>query len=664
MASLPHIGHLEYNGYKFPSLVKVSCVARRIPDSSDRTTKCVQYTIKAEAEITTQSPSESSDILVGIKSYMEDIRTKLLETGKPLIFLNFGFSDLLVNLKPYTSYITSVNGTSLDINNSFSQMDVSFGPKPQVLEWTPLGSNLAALIKWECVTEVPECATTASETGNPIVWSGIEGTPLTVMSFNFDVGWKVNSLGLTTRTIRIDAEIPLNRDYTNEGTSQERVLKDSADRIINRIKIPKIPGYSRDSSIQIDKSKQLINIVITDSILPSDNPYLIGCVAIDLQHNVNTNLHAAHNLWKNTLSGTITLAPGVQKWVAWAAFAAVLTDRLNQAKKGKYYPKENSDSDDEQEKEGGLKWITNFSVTEEIFGRSMTFSVSWELLTNIKQIFKASGLMKPVDPTGVEALGLYPQYSYGWESWSEWYENYAKLRGIDNLHFDPHQDIIVDFCQLDAQGIQPLPGESLSDLRSLLESFGFEVSALKCPEPKDSWMSYENKFKFESKDKALSVQTAYVDPATSSTSMSSGPQTTFLNEGNPQTVELMPRTSHNTGVGNSDRVQYVNKTQNHKVFMMGSAKRVGYTINPPNLLTFAGHKVKELGRNINLDTIDGPGACVIHKIIWVISYEIEPEGPSLTSGEFHVNKENTIINSTVPAGLKAKGGAFSKNGLG
>ena len=657
MAPLPYIGHLEYNGYRFPSLVKVSCTARRITDSSNRTTKSIQYTIRAEAEI--ESGQVGSPLALVAQSgspglttgyHLEDIRRRLLETGKYLIFGGFGFSGLYVNLAP---------GINYGVNSGFSQMDINFGPHPQVLEWLPIGGSLCSLVKWECVVEVPECSTTPDAYGNPHVYTGITGAPLSVSSYNYDVGWKVSAQGLMTRTVKIDAEIPLTRDFTNPGTVRERILKDSADRIIDRIKVPKIDGYARDSSVQIDKSKRILNVVITDSMLPSDNPYVVGCVGMNMSHSISSNLHASHNLWKNTISGSITLAPGVQKWVAWLAFAAIVTERISHENKAVYTSSDSyteGDKGEEEKKKGGLKYVTDFSMTEEIFGRTMSFSLSWELLSNLKTIFKASGLMSPLELNSQnnDALGAIQGY-YNWRSWSDSMNEFTKLRGISGFKMNPSTDIIVDLCQNQGLGLQTLPGESQSDIRDLLERILPNVLTTEHPTPGNSWKSFENRFDFMVNGKALKIHTASVPPKPSPVEEESNFAPAPTDAFSDTETSEPPGSTISLGTLRDDK-QYTVKPQNSDfvIRMSGSAERMKYKITSPDLIQIGGYEVESMDRDrVTESSVPSLSGCRINRLAWKKYYtlasttSLDAVKPAITGNKLVYSRESVVITNGI-----------------
>lgn len=131
-AVLPDIGTLAYNGVTFSQLYKSSVNGNAIPDAASRTVRFMEYTITVEGMVTLNDGDVTTD-----NSWV-NLRQRLDQYAGTLTYQGKGFGPLVVN-KP--------GGVLWDVN---------WGPKPQTLEFQPLGSSRSAMIRWTVKVCIPE----------------------------------------------------------------------------------------------------------------------------------------------------------------------------------------------------------------------------------------------------------------------------------------------------------------------------------------------------------------------------------------------------------------------------------------------------------------------------------------------------------------------------
>ncbi len=142
LAVLPDVGELTYAGVTFNSLYKSKLDGKIVQDDARRTTKYVEWTLTVEGMVTLESGLTTTD------ATWQGLRQRLSQEGQELNYQGKGFGQLLVN---------NPNGVQ----------DVSYGPVPTVLMFTPNGASRSAQITWNCVVRIPEVSDTAVLAAGP-----------------------------------------------------------------------------------------------------------------------------------------------------------------------------------------------------------------------------------------------------------------------------------------------------------------------------------------------------------------------------------------------------------------------------------------------------------------------------------------------------------------
>lgn len=376
-------GTLYYNGFLFPPHISANVVSRPVQDSTGRFEKYIEFSLEVEfflypgadeggPDAPGSSTKETRSVPGITNSYsafitenadldvsFPNVRKLLTEDAGDLIFSNKGYgNDIFIASYPLA-------GTYRDVN---------YGPKPKLLEWEPVGGNKAVKVRWRVDSTYAECLQASNEVNN-------------VAEFSYGVNWSINASGELTRTINGQVEISVPR----VSAANKFVLRDHADRHRDRIRFPVIPGFRREQDFNLTPDRKFLIFTFTDTEIPSENPYFEHMVDMRVNHTVRNAGGVVGTQWMSDITGSITIAPGQKRVLMWLAFKQIFLDRFNLLK-------------DESRTLDGYDpgtttshvWWTSFSVTEELFGRSMQFSASYTYAANLSEVLQKSGLWRPV----------------------------------------------------------------------------------------------------------------------------------------------------------------------------------------------------------------------------------------------------------------------------
>jgi len=344
-------------------------------DDAGRTTLYTRYHIRVETTIY----AEDGDQLGKAGEHFERIRDRLSKQGQHLQIHHEGF------------------GVDFDINGIVGKRDLTFGPKPSVINWDPVGEINAVEVVWECEVCIAPCNR----------WSGL-------MSFNFGVYYRIDKAGYTTRTVSGHLEIALNR-------TTMRTLSDNIDDYRDRLFLENLPNFERETTWTVSIDKRRADFSIVDSQIRSPNEYPPGVISIRASHGVNWSRRQCTTL-PQTIRASIELAVGQPRSRALEIFSAILQSRLAYTV-------------------GQDVFFDNFMIDEELFGNTFNLSISYRvyvepdesILTALPYLFSSTGIG--------EALGL--------GTWQQWKASVAALqshRGAAQLRMDHKKEQIIDMC--------------------------------------------------------------------------------------------------------------------------------------------------------------------------------------------------------------------------
>jgi hypothetical protein len=537
----PVVGLVYYNGYTFKDPLKAKITATYIPDSSGRTTKFVRYRLEIEAYVFGEDDIIDYNTGVptigvagsAINDHLEDIRRKLAFTGGWLIAEDIGF------------------GGNVDINNPTSGnpvIDVAFGPKPQILAWTPIGSDRAAKILWVCDFTIPECT---SEQPN---------YAFSLSEYNYEMVWSIDN-GITTRTASGQLSVP---NYRFPFGS--RTILDTADAyrdfVINHF--TPIEGFHRNYNFRISSDKATLFFTVTDTEIQSDYAYPSYIVNIDVEHTVASRSasRAAEGvsilngvLWDNSMRGTITVAPGFPKALAWEAFRLLVSNRVSMVI---------GQNDD---KPNRLQYISNLSISNSLFNRRIRFDISFYMVASMETFMEFSGIFRPVTGT-----------TWGQWSASMYDAGVTHERGIAGLSHLPQDDIIIDLCEAVPPNPPANPFKPYSD--------GFAFLPNQCPEANRSWIDFKNTIELHTLENGRYVHKKLRNTSTVSQDLSGWTRDPPLQDNqNATTNNLSPETPIEQSEPNLVQIK---SPPTYVVVMKGYGRRQCYDVVIPRLVSFGG----------------------------------------------------------------------------
>jgi hypothetical protein len=401
---------IEYNGYRFPPESHVTIKSEMVYDDADRTVEHNRYSIRVEFLVA----PESAETTAGKHNWK--VHQKLSKAGQVLLIKHDGFGpNLLINYQ-------SEGGLR----------DVSFGPKPKIISWNPIGHTGAVEAVWECETSIAVC----DGDGN------VRSTGISAL--NYAVRYSINNKGYTNRVISGYLQIAMTR--------RDRQIPDTADAYRDTIQAPKPPNFTRTSEFSLSTDKRRLDFTINDSEIESPNAYPPGVVSIRARHKTHAGM--SHLGWlANTISASIELDPKVPRARAWAIFRQMVAKRLSHVPRNEVF-------------------VHDLDVEEDIFGTSVDFSVAYRILRGTKEIFSATGLFDSLITT--------------WDNWSDSIKHLESHRGLAQLKHNPADDQIVDLCTN-----QFLPGaqHNFNDYRPY--EAGDWSFCNQPPYPPKSWLLFE-----------------------------------------------------------------------------------------------------------------------------------------------------------------------------
>lgn len=577
------VGTVSYNGYTFKDPLRTRLTGVPILDAASRATKYVRYTLEVEAFVFALDDYISGGSVVtgsaGISTdpHLEDLRSRLCHVGGYLSVSGIGFGDDIIINPPGTS--------------SF-RLDVAFGPHPRILQWTPIGSDETAKILWVCEFTIPECVDGHYQQRNAL------------SEYSFEISWTTSREGITSRTYSGTLEIA--NSFNSPGGSYWTIL-DSADRwrdVIIR-QIPPVSGFHRDAQFHISRDKRILEFTVTDTEIPSDSPYPAGAVSIDMTHSVSSLATSISGMpgimngvkWSNSVQGSITVAPGFPKALAWEAFRSIVADRCRIV-----------NLTNQQTNQSRLQYISGLRIDNSLFNRVIRFEMDFVLVATLDTFMDASGVFK------------YPATG----TWDFWTASLASMglynpRSVANLGHDASEDVIVTLC--DAPASSP---SYIVNKPAVPPSFLFLT--LQKPSPKYSWNHFENHYDLLQYDDGIIQHRRYAE--------SNGQDSWFLDPDlddlSTQTdMDLTAKTPQHTAPVAPDLSQ-IRSTSTFRFRMYGRCIRTAYDPVIPRVVSVGGVRPIRMGfpSRISFSTITPHPTMPIKEASWDIWYQL-PSPPNL-----------------------------------
>jgi hypothetical protein len=420
-------GELSYNGIAFDALYKTSMKGKPIYDDANRAVTGVEWSLEVEATI-------GAALAVGTTTddTLEDLRVKLTRPGGKLRYTSKGFGEFVVNVAPV--------------------FDAAWGPKPQILEFTPIGSNQTAFIKWKVVCIIPECPDATYRKA--------------LMAANYEVSHDFDSDFYVTATTTGYIQIPLTYPLPGARTIPETV-DDYRELVWFKVPI----GFKRESfkwDVSADRRRGSFTIVDKEIPIPLPN----GCTHCDMKHKIESSMNkAGFHVWQSEISGTIRVVPTSPRGIAMERFMLIVNSRLRPTlamgpvsfgaigtatgsgvslgvgsllpRPVVYGPGFGPVGFPVEAAVVArvtlpvipprLVLIDSLSITEDIFGRDNQFRLTYRIFCNLPDMLRLSGLWTPIEGTS-------------WATYHRSVEGSVRPRGHSGIRVLAADDTIVDLC--------------------------------------------------------------------------------------------------------------------------------------------------------------------------------------------------------------------------
>jgi hypothetical protein len=287
-------------------------------------------------------------------------------------------------------------GFDLNVGGSASMTDVEGGPFPKLLALRPMAAAnapTAVEVRWS----VEVCIFIAESSGSELEHIG---------SFSYSQSYSLDPGGWTTRTISGQLTVAKTFDGPNK-------IDHNADFYRDKLDFTKPVGYERSQRYELSADKATLGFTVTDTQIPTRNPYPPGVVHIEASHRV-TKSRSQMATTKHSLSMRVEIAADQPMSYAWFIFQQIALRRIEYARGS-----------------GSQILVDQIDVEEDIFGTGVSASISYRTLGDMSNWLGASGL-----------------FSQLWVTWDEWEDSMHGMehcRGISQLTPDPvNQDRLVN----------------------------------------------------------------------------------------------------------------------------------------------------------------------------------------------------------------------------
>lgn len=575
---LPGLGTLVYNGYPFSDnpFIKSSVTAKPLPTDSKLSTKLVEYEVNVSGTIQDNG---------GTDVELEDLRARLSEWGAPFHMEHTGFGLLRVN----------------DGGNRY---DFAGGPRPQFVQWLPLGGGNAANFVWKCVVTVPDCLHALAGSHNLLMRES-------------ECSWSVQNGGLTTRRTNVTVEVP-------QAVLGGGRLLNSADEWYERVLPARLPNFRRKIERRLGKAKNTLVIDCEDEELPSPLPDHVD--VMDLDYTVRSGLNKGFAIWQATLSGEVQMIATRSPVLAFDRFMIYFDSRIRnvdtggaQAVQPTRSPWQRAAGQDANRARTHL--VTDFQAKEKVNGRSSWFSVTFTIFkSSLTRILQHSGMWR--EPRGAPMPG-FPQ-GVNRNNGQIWVNTMPGPRGRAGLAHDKNQEVVIDVCHPertsrvagDREVAQRAPGQAFSTQgqRTPPEDDAAILRGATIP-PEQSWLDYfcETLADFEwtvARHRPIGT-TAPPDP----------PQ--FIVDGPARASARVVVPDDPPPAANApDVLQSIGAAPACRIWLRGYAFRFKYPIPIPEVLTVGGVTAVRKSLTYRKASVGAIGGTPVNFIAWSVGYEV------------------------------------------
>lgn len=369
-------GQVSYNGFQFPGSYETEVRIKNeySSDGFNQKQDVYEFTIKfiyteEMVDIEYKLPTGSTDLGV------QRLRTLLMERGKLFTYTYQGFSpDFKVN---------GIDPTEL-IGADW-QYDIAGGPKPISFSFEPIATNAGAVITYVIEVVLPPCSANRYNTG--VVSSQM------FKEFYYKRNFDIDASGCAT--------------ITTQGYYELKDAKANIDLRRGLLYFQPIPGTIRETkSFEINADHKSANFIFIDKEVPGVNAFYSKSIRVQASHTLNSGLQKSGSLkgsgflsWDNEIEATITVPKSPYLDIPFYIFLHILRQRIYRV-----HPKDGRESavpvrfkneDNKEEEIRPRAFLTQLTMTENIFSNSHSFSAKYFAVYNREKFLNQSGLFRP-----------------------------------------------------------------------------------------------------------------------------------------------------------------------------------------------------------------------------------------------------------------------------
>lgn len=635
---LPVVGELRYGDVQFEELLKSKVTGRPEWDRARRVIKYVKYTLEVDGYVIS-SKSQRND------ATWSQLRHTLQQPGLKIKYSERGFGN-------FTIVASGNPGEGL--------LDVTNGPHPEILEFTPLGAGLAAHIVWRCEVCIPEIRRGNSRAG------GQYQTPMDrgILAFNWNTNLTFGDNGYADYTV--DGELEIARvNGVTDNLEQYRPYTE--------VQLP-VGFKPTRRDFKTDDAKRTIKFVYSFKELPPMG-IPINCTKAGGSYTISSNRDVTTVNWIATLRASYTTVPTGPRREAYMRFLGLLRDRFRHVNRSSTPGVANNGNAGNNNNfnafvaGGGLlsfipyvgdgiasvnpipNWtglnnqpvntnvdnrgnaiVRKFIINEGLYEDSDTssFECSWTFVTSFQSIFEASGAWRLMGDcagqNGNDGRDVWVSTMARIVGYTSWYR--YGFRPQAEVIISPNSGITAPMTQGDKQrmtgvtfddtpractagaglvrtGVDPDTGQSPDSL---------QIPGLSSPEA--SWMNYQVEFVTEldpgiALHKPLPQSDDSVDTLGSVDLYASRPEFDKANG-----VNTVSKSS-------SEDILQRMATSTYRVCLRGYGVRAGYKVPVPDLKVFGGSPVSPgKQRVIGPKIIGNYSGIPIYMTAWELWYDI------------------------------------------
>ncbi len=527
------IERVTYNGILFSRPSLVEVTATPIKDAAQPTIAYTKYELVITAVVVYDTPPE-------LDKLGTDVRVLLTRPGAILDVEDTGFGRILV---------------SSDSGGPAWQ-DVAGGPFPELLSWSPLGGTQAAEVTWKVTACFNDCPSARVRD---------------ILGFHYESTTELDDRGLTVRTVSGEVRMVPQR--------RGRQILTSADKYRDSLKFPVPMGFRRQQqTYKVSSDKTTLSFTLVDQQVDSPNAFPPGVTHIDCEHTVAWNRKKAATP-RGSLTMNVTLAVGEPRARAYQIFLDIARKRLGFVR---------------SRSKGIL--LDSVTATEQLFSHDASFSATWRILHELKDLLENSGFWRPLETD--------------WKQWAKSLVVPWSNRGVAFLFVDGPVGSIVDQCGGDIL----IPKE-----KSLEPSYAqYRTTALKNekPDPARSYLNY--RLSVEVEEDSRHAKQAPAQSSSGPTDPGAPGYQPYQGAWDPGSPEPQ---NYGPPVGVDDTIQVAGRPV-YKARVRGLAVRAAYPIAKPRLTAIGERTAIEVKSRFIQESLGDFLGVTVYRAAWDITYEL------------------------------------------